>query len=68
MCAIINAVCAALMDAGVMTTDMITSCSAGELENEGRRENEGVSEWEIGEIEWLCGRGRESVCERGVVE
>lgn len=29
VCAIINAVCAALMDAGIMTTDMITSCSAG---------------------------------------
>ena len=29
ICVIINAVCAALMDAGVMTKDMITSCSAG---------------------------------------
>jgi dolichyl-phosphate-mannose--protein O-mannosyl transferase len=29
VCTIINAVCVALMDAGIMTTDMITSCSAG---------------------------------------
>lgn len=50
MCAIINSVCAALMDAGVMTTDMITSCSAGELFSEGRKENKGGREKEVREV------------------
>jgi ribonuclease PH len=31
ICSAINAVCMALMDAGIMTTDMVTSCSAGVL-------------------------------------
>lgn len=50
VCAIINSVCAALMDAGVMTTDMITSCSAGELFSEGRKENKGGREKEVREV------------------
>ena len=29
ICTILNAVCMALMDAGIMTSDMITACSAG---------------------------------------
>jgi hypothetical protein len=33
ICAIINALTMALMDAGIMTSDMITSCSAGESFN-----------------------------------
>jgi hypothetical protein len=31
ICSAINAVSMALMDAGIMTTDMVTSCSAGVL-------------------------------------
>jgi exosome complex component RRP41 len=29
ICTVMNAVCLALMDAGIMTTDMVTACSAG---------------------------------------
>lgn len=32
-CTIINAVCLALMDAGIMTSDMMTACSAGIVKN-----------------------------------
>jgi hypothetical protein len=31
ICSAINAVCMSLMDAGIMTTDMVTACSAGVL-------------------------------------